>query len=131
LLYGGDLDTALERLGQARAIIKSAALRQEYVAPVAPWYATALRMQAEGIPLLAPAARRAALRRAARAARAACRLARWYRNNQPHALRERGLVAALRGRTAAADRCLQASAEAAIAKGARYEAALTERARAR
>ena len=82
-----------------------AGLRQEYVAPVKPWLATALRMQLEATDAHATGRLRARrLRRAARTARQADRLSRSYRNNRPHALRERALVADLRGRRGGPDR---------------------------
>jgi diguanylate cyclase (GGDEF)-like protein/PAS domain S-box-containing protein len=72
-----------------------------------------------------------ALRRAARAARAADRLSRSYRNNRPHALRERALVASLQGRSKKAGRFMARSLTVAEEQGAAYEAALTRCAAAR
>ncbi|HEV3354646.1 MAG TPA: EAL domain-containing protein [Acidimicrobiales bacterium] len=120
---------AVAVLETARGIVRRAGLRQEYVAPVLPWLATALRMQAEHLPVYAPRHRDRLLRRAARVAAQAGRISRSYRNNLPHALRERGLVAAQRGRARRARRCLDRSLAVAADQGARYEQALTLRAR--
>ena len=48
-------------------------------------------------------------------------VARFYENNTPHALRERGLVASLQGHDRRARRFLHRSLAAAEAQGARYE----------
>ena len=128
LLYAGEVDAAVQRFTEALQIISDAGLHAEYFAPARPWLATALRMQAE---LVDPAERRVRarqLRRAAHAARRAHRLARSYRNNLPHALRERAVVAGLRGHNARAGRWFAASLRASEAQGAAYEAALTREA---
>ncbi|MDQ3631239.1 MAG: EAL domain-containing protein, partial [Actinomycetota bacterium] len=69
--------------------------------------------------------RRRLLRRARRAARRALWLARSYRNNLPHALRECGLLAALAGRPRRARRLLERSLAVATEQDARHEHALT------
>ena len=126
LLYDGDVDGAVARLSEADAIVRDAGLRQEYVAPVRPWLATALRLQVEQADLhVARRVRAARLRRAARTARQADHLSRSYRNNRPHALRERALVADLRGRSRRADRLLEQSGRVAASQEAAYELALT------
>jgi PAS domain S-box-containing protein len=58
------------------------------------------------------------------------RWARFYRNNEPHARRELGLVLALRGRSRRARDELALSRDAAVRIGAQYEQALTELAQA-
>ena len=52
-----------------------------------PWVATALRCQLEGLSPYATSERRRLLRQASRQARRAHRIARYYRNNLPHAAR--------------------------------------------
>ena len=131
LLREGLADDAVVVLEAAAGIVRKAGLRQEYVAPVWPWLATARRLQAEAVPPYAVAERRRAVRRAARAANRAARIARHYRNNGPHALREQALVAALQGRPGRARRRFERSLALAGAQGARYERALTVAARAR
>jgi len=125
LLAADDPQAAAAELEKARETVHRNGLRQEYVAPVNPWQATALRRIAESTsrhngPLMA-----ARLRVAAAAARRA-RITAWsYRNNQPHALRECGLIASLRGRRRRASRLLVRSLTVAEQQGARYEAALS------
>jgi diguanylate cyclase (GGDEF)-like protein/PAS domain S-box-containing protein len=131
LLYAGELERAAARLEEAKAIVAAAGLRQEYVAPVLPWLATARRSQVEAADPHDPGTRRRLLRNAARAARRADRLARSYRNNRPHALRERALVASLRGHRAKARRLFAESVTIAEKQGAAYETILTQAAAAR
>ncbi|HZQ77761.1 MAG TPA: EAL domain-containing protein [Acidimicrobiia bacterium] len=131
LLREGDTDRAVERLEEAAGIVARAGLRQEYVAPVQPWLATALRRKAEDADPHDPHGRNRRLRRAARAARRARRLARSYRNNLPHALREAALVASLQGRPRRAERLLARSLAVAAGQDAAYETVLTREAAAR
>ena len=131
LLHAGEAASSAERFGQALAIIGAAGLRGEYFAPARPWLATALRTQAELLEAGQRRVRRRQLRRAARAARRAHRLARSYRNNLPHALRERAIIAGLRRRPARARRWFAASLRAGEGQHAAYETALTRVAMAR
>jgi len=131
-LIADDLvDEAVTVLTDAVTYLRRSGLRQEYVAPLRPWLATALRMQVERASGLAPAQRRRLLRRARRAARSALWIARSYRNNLPHALRERALLAAMAGHERRARRMLDRSLAVAGAQGARHEHALTLVARGR
>jgi len=116
-----DAATTLER---AAAMIKAKGLKQEYVAPVQPWLATALRTELASCPPWSPRHRQLA-RRARRAATRARRVARSYPNNRPHALRESALLAAMAGRHRLARRRFSRSLEAADRQGARYEHAQT------
>ena len=131
LIESGDVAGAAARLDEAMAVVKASGLRQEYVAPLWPWLATARRMQFEAVDPVNRRGRRVALRAAARQSRRALRMAGWYRNNLPHALRERGLVQSHRGHMRNARRCLARSIAVADAQGARYEAALSRLAEAR
>ena len=116
-------------LGQARKIVDSAGLRQEYVAPVYAWMATAERSVAAALPALAGRARRRALGAARRAARRAVVEGWFYRNNRPHALREAALVAAMSGRDRRAARLLARATRVGLAQGAAHEVDLCEQAR--
>ena len=129
-LASEDLEQALVKLDEAAATVRKAGLRQEYVAPVAPWRATVLRRLAEVAPAHNHAVRRQRLRAAQRAVRGARFWAFSYGNQRPHALRESALVASLRGRDSKADRLLTRSLEVAVSQGAAYEAALTRLAQA-
>ncbi|MHB8879352.1 MAG: histidine kinase dimerization/phospho-acceptor domain-containing protein, partial [Myxococcaceae bacterium] len=123
-----DAAAVLER---AHRMVKEGGLRQEYVAPIDPWLATALRLELERTPLYAPARRHELLRRASRAARGGLRIARKYRNNLPHALRERGLLYAAAGHSGKAVRLLDESLRLAELQKARHERAQTLLARGR
>ena len=127
-LHRGDFANAADQLGQAAAVIRAAGLRQEYAAPVASWNATVSRLLAENVSAYDPAERRRALRHAAKHVRRARVWALSYKNNAPHALREAGLVAALRGRPRRAVRRFERSMRISEQQGARYETALTQRA---
>src|SRR5207248_10963178 len=129
LLAEGAYEQAAATLEVAHGIVRRAGLRQEYVAPVLPWLATALRMQAENAGAYAPRQRAALLRRAARISRRACRISRSYRHNLPPAPRERGLVAAPRGNGRRARASPDRRLGGAHAQGARLQAVLTLRAR--
>lgn len=130
-LRAGDPARAVQALEQADDLVRAAGLRQEYVAPVPAWLLTArraLRASEPGPPDLRR--RRRELHQARRQARRSRRLARAYRNNLAHALRESALVEAELGRTQKARRWLDRSIEVAEALGARQELALSQVARA-
>jgi two-component system sensor kinase len=130
LLSGGEAGDAAGVLQQAADRLNSAGVMNAWVAPVLPWLATALREQAERLTDRVPNRRRALLARAWRAARRAARLSGRFPNEQPHALRELGLLSALRGDARRALRYLDEAVAVARALNARYELALTRRARA-
>ena len=118
-----------DRCGEAEALLESGwsevrrtGLRQEYVAPVLPWWVTAQRRHLEELPVGDRSARRLA-RKARRTARRAVRLSRSYRNNLPHALRELALLEARRGRLRRARHLLERSVRVAAAQGAAWEEA--------
>lgn len=106
MLAAGDVAAAVATLSDAQQRVRAAGLRSEYVAPILPWLLTGLRMQAEEVGPYRLAERRAALRRARRVGRQAARIARAYRNNLPHVLRERAALAQLSGRPRTAQRRL-------------------------
>ncbi len=131
LMRAGRPGPAARMLGAQLRVIERRGFRQEYVAPVSAWLATALRMRLEEAPALSRSRRLLVARRARRAARRAVWWARGYRNNLPHALREQALVLALTGSGARAGSLLERSAAEAERQGAAYELALTRRAQAR
>lgn len=130
LLYRGNLSEATDVFEKAQRLVEEAGVRNAWVSAILPWWATALRQQAEKTPPLAAKRRHALLRRATAVARRALKLARLFRNELPHALREAGLIAALNGRRRVALRHLAESLAVAERQGACYEAALTRVARA-
>src|SRR3954454_21004364 len=83
------------------------------MAPTLPSLLTGLRIDAEQAGPYRLGDRRARLRRAARAGRRARRIARAYRNNLPHVLREQALLAQLAGHERRARRLLSRAGEVA------------------
>ncbi len=130
-LREGDLIRAAEEAARAAAAVRVGGLRQEYAAPIASWNATIARLAVEQASAYDVAGRARLLRACATHVRRARSWALSYRNNAPHALREAGLLASLKGRHRAAVRLLDRSVAIADAQGARYEAALSRQARAR
>ncbi|TSC29317.1 ATP-binding protein [Corallococcus sp. Z5C101001] len=120
---------AAEVLERAEHLVEEAHLRQEYVAPITPWLATARRRLAQQASPLNPRRRDALLDAAEAAAKRAHAVARTYRNNLPHALRERGLLCALRGHPARARGHLDESLRVAELLQMRQERALSLQAR--
>ncbi|HEX2274531.1 MAG TPA: ATP-binding protein [Acidimicrobiales bacterium] len=107
-------------LQRAFDLVRQKGLKQEYVAPILPWLATALRLELEQTPTWSPVWKRRS-RRARRTVRRARRTARSYKNNLPHALREDALLSAMRGRRRRARRLLDESLRVAEGQGARWE----------
>ena len=126
----GDLDRAADEAARAADMVRAGGLRQEYAAPVASWNATIARLAVERASAYDVAGRARLLRTCAAHVRRARFWAFSYRNNAPHALREAGLLASLKGRDRKAIRLLERSLAIAVAQGARYEAALSRQARA-
>lgn len=123
---------AAEKMSEAAAVFESAlaiaaqaGVMNAYIAPNLAWLATARRLQLECYRGYLTHRRRALLRQAERAARRSVRLARWFQNDLPHALRELGIVMILRGRTARGLRLFDQSLAVAERQGAKYELALT------
>lgn len=85
-------------LQKAKDLIKEFGLRNEYTVPVYIMISTSLRLQAEKVPVFGYSTRRLLLKSAKKAAQQGFRLARKFRNNLPHALREIGLLSAMEGK---------------------------------
>lgn len=120
LLGSGQPAAAVTILEEAWAGVKEAGLRQEYVVPIVPWLATAIRAQTEVADPNDPAVDRLR-KRHRRASRQAVRISRSYKNNAPHALRELGLSYAAAGRVVTARRMLRRSVAIASRQGAGWE----------
>jgi diguanylate cyclase (GGDEF)-like protein len=131
LLNSGRPAKAADVLEDAWRLVLSKGLMQEYVAPILPWRATALRLAADGLPAWTTWSRGRRLRELRRAVRGSLRIARRYRNNLPHALRELALYELGRGRARRARRCFDRSLREARGQGARYEYLQTLLARGR
>ncbi len=130
-LREGNLDRAADEAAEAAAVVRAGGLRQEYAAPIASWNATIARLAVERASAYDVGGRTRLLRAYARHVRRARLWAFSYRNNAPHALREAGLLASLRGRRRRAVRLLARSVAIAEGQGARYEEALSRQALAR
>jgi two-component system sensor kinase len=95
LRNSGRLREAITALTEAADLVRRAQPTSTHLVPVFAWLATLHREHAER-PLL-PHVRRRRLKRALRSSRRAARYGRIYPNDQPHALRELGIVHALSG----------------------------------
>ncbi|MFI2249694.1 AAA family ATPase [Rhodococcus sp. NPDC019609] len=129
LRHADRLPEALERLDTAVKILGRTWPHSTYLAPAYAWRATISRELVEQSFL--PEDRRQAMHRAEKAARRALRSARIYRNDLPHAQREMGIVAALKGRIRAARRWFDASDRAAVRVEAAAELVETAKQRER
>jgi two-component system sensor kinase len=112
---------AAEVFARAQRLADDAGITNVYVSPLLPWLATALRKQAEQTPGRTPGSRNEILRRARKAARRGHWQALRFRNELPHALRERALLAAMAGKLRRARRLIDKSLSAAERQGAKYE----------
>ncbi len=110
---------------KAWGMVKRSGLRSEETVAVPAWLATAWRKAAEDVSVYGHRERRNLLRDAGVAVRSALRLARRYHNNLPHALREAGLIAAIRGKSGTARKYLEESLAVAAEQGAKFEHAQT------
>jgi signal transduction histidine kinase/tetratricopeptide (TPR) repeat protein len=124
-LHEGDTEGAVTTLEQAERLVSHAHLRSEFVAPVPAWLTTALRRRLEGLSPFAPRLREELLSRAEQVAKRAHEVARTYRNNLPHALRERALLAAMAGKPKKARKWLDQSLRVAEELKMRHERAQT------
>jgi PAS domain S-box-containing protein len=129
LIYADFPDRAASVLERALQRLRQAGICNAWVSPVLPWLATALRLQAEKASPFDPRRRADVLKKAYATARKALRMARKYQNELPHALRECGLLCALRGRARRARRYFDEGLEVAQRQGAAYEHARTLQAR--
>jgi tetratricopeptide (TPR) repeat protein len=121
LLREGQAAEAAALLRQAQERIDRRQMRQEYVAPILPWLATALRHELGLVPLWAAARRCELVREARNVCRRGLRLARAFQNNLPHALRESGFLAAVCGQPGRARRLFDEALAVAQRQGARHE----------
>jgi two-component system sensor kinase len=126
LLLNYQIDDAAVTFEAALEISRAAGVHNAYVTPNYAWLASARRLQFERYAGHLAGRRAKLLKRAEHAANRAVRVARRFQNDLPHALREQGLIFALRGRTSRALRCLAKSMAVAQRQGARYEYALTD-----
>ena len=131
LFYEQRWSDASATFEEARDLVDSAGISNVWTAPILPWLAGALRHEALDCGDLTPHRFEDLLARAEQAATQGCRIARNFQNDLPHALRELGLLSAMRGKADRAVRLLRESLELAERQGARYEAAQTRAAQGR
>ena len=108
-----------------RRLVDSAGVKNAYVLPLRSWLASALRRQAEKASDSPSANLPALIKRASKIAWQALRTVRTFQNELPHALRECGLIAALKGQVRKARQYLDESLAVAERQGARFEHAQT------
>lgn len=125
LIYQARPEEAAGVFQRACEIAEKAGVRNAYTAPNDVWLVTALRQQAERQFAYAASRRERLLRHAFQCGRRAIRTAKRFPNELPHALREFGLLLAIRGRLSQAKSFLERSLAEANRLGARYEYALT------
>ena len=123
-----ELDEAVKVLNQAHGVCRDCGMNA-WVSPILPWLATVHRLQWLRSTALVPHRRLQLLKIARRAARHALTVARTCQTDLPHALRECGLIAALRGQVRQARKYLDESLAVADCQGARFEHAQTMLAR--
>jgi signal transduction histidine kinase/DNA-binding response OmpR family regulator len=125
-LFGtGETSRAEAVLEEALQVADKAGVRNAYTLPVLAWKATVLRHRAETAMSLTPQKRNSLVRQAEAAAQNAVRSGTLCKNDLPQALREYGLVSAMRGKVRKARRLFDRSLHLARRHGAQYEQAQT------
>ncbi|WDI39950.1 ATP-binding protein [Bremerella sp. P1] len=124
-LYQGKIESAIAALEQAVDTANSAGIQNAYTAPALPWLATAIRMQAEATPPHAPALQDERLAKAEQIALRGIAAAKVCPNDLPRAIRERAIVAAMRGNYRKSRHFFDKAFAIAKRLGAIYEQALT------
>ena len=124
-MLGDELEQAADVFEQAQGFADVAGVQNAYVLPLRSWLASAWRRQAETTSESDGQTRTAVLKRAAKVASKAVRVGRKFRNDLPHALRECGLIAEMRGDIRKARKFLDESLAVAESQGARFEYAQT------
>ncbi len=124
-LAKGDPAAAVAALERGMAAAARAGVRNQYTVPLRVGLVTMLREQAVALGPLEGRRQRALLRRASWQARVALAFAWVFPNDRAHALREAGLVAAVRGQRRRARRLLNRSLAVADRIGAKFEHAQT------
>ncbi len=128
----------LDRAEEASVVFKNAyqlaetaGVKNAWTFPLLSWRASALRRQAEKTSNWTPERRATLLTRANKIASRAIKIARTFRNDLPHALREAGLIAAMQGKIRQARKYLDESLAVAERQHAKFEHAQTLLARGR
>ena len=124
-LYLGEALRSVETLERARTIVETSGVRNPYTLPVYVWLATASRIVAERDHSLDLSLRRRHMAIAESALRVATRESWRFRNDLSRILREKALLAVMRGRPSRARRLFNRSLAKAESHRAPHERALT------
>jgi signal transduction histidine kinase/CheY-like chemotaxis protein len=130
LLRNGNAASAAEFIERAHEVAQKAGVRNAYTLSFLPWLATARRQQAIALTGQTPTVRNRLLRQGQSAARKALLTKFICPNDTPHALRELGILLAMRGSVHRARRYLNKSLKLAKRQSARLDYAQTLLARA-
>lgn len=124
-IFQGKLESAVQSLELAVKTASTAGIQNAYTAPALAWLATAIRMQAEAAPSHAPTLRNDQLKKADMMALRAIAASKVCPNDLCRALRERALVAAMRGNYRKSRKLFDKALGVAKRLEAVYEQALT------
>jgi len=121
LLAHGRPREAVTAMQSAVDVVKQRRVRLDYFMGLSVWMAMALRQEWERYPSSEPRGRARLLLQAWKHARRGLRVARSFQNHLPFALREYGILAAMRGDARLAKKILNESLEVSERLGARLE----------
>ncbi|WDT77235.1 MAG: AAA family ATPase [Candidatus Manganitrophus sp.] len=125
LLREGRIGEASKVFEEAERVVKRTGLRNEYAVPIPLFLSMALRLAMDRTHSISYNDRKMLLLRAKQAARRGLRLARSFKSNLPHALREMGLLSAMQGRMGRARKYFDESLMVAKELDMRFESAQT------
>jgi two-component system sensor kinase len=129
--YQERMAEAADLFEKSYQVAAEAGVVNAWIVPHRSWLASALRRQAEKSDDLTPARRQKLLKHARRVINKAVKVARTFRNDLPHALREAALIAAMQGNIPQARKHLDESLAIAERQNAKFEHAQTLLARGR
>ena len=124
--YANRIDAAIASFRRSIDSITKTRVRNAYTTPNYAWYATALRARIDQTTFMSPTIRKKMLVEHFKAAKKACRVAKKFKNDLPHSLRELAIAYALRGNCSKARKYLRNSVRVADQQGAVYEKAISE-----
>ena len=130
LIRCGRYDEAYALLKSIGQRLKAASVIQELMVPVWCWQLTALRLRRESAPEYAQKQRKVLLRESRKVYREAMRLARKFKNNLAHVLREGAMLALVEGQVRLAEKRFELSIANASSREMQIEEALTRLLRA-
>jgi two-component system sensor kinase len=125
LIRQSEFTKALDILGDARDVCRKVGMMNAWVSPILPWSAMCHRLLWEKSNAGNTHRTRKQLHAACRVARQAVSVARKFQTDLPHALREAGMLSAIRGSGRAARKYLEESLDVARRQSAKFELAQT------